>query len=49
MKASRNIVITKKYLKDNALIAVPFDKGIGMCVMKKEAYNEKLIKIINLP
>ena len=49
MKNSRNIGITKKYLKDNNLIAVPFDKGIGMCVMKKGAYHQKLDKIISLP
>ena len=32
----------QKYLRDNALIAVPFDKGVGFCVMKKSTYTEKL-------
>ena len=46
MKSSRNIQQTKKYLKDNDLLAIPFDKGIGICIMKKEAYHQKLDKII---
>ena len=29
-------MMTKKYLKDNDLMAIPFDKGIGVCIMKKE-------------
>ena len=29
-------------LKDNGLLAVPFDKGVGRCVMKKETYEKKL-------
>ena len=49
MKASRNIQMTKKYLKDNDLLAVPFDKGIGICIMKKTTYNNKMEAIINLP
>ena len=32
----------RKYLKDNGLLAVPFDKGLGFCVMKKETYEKKL-------
>ena len=49
MKNSRNINKTKEYLKNNELLAVPFDKGIGICVMKKTNYNEKMNEIINLP
>ena len=45
MKSSRNVDMTKKYLKDNTLLAVPFDKGI----MKKEVYESKLDAIIDLP
>ena len=41
--------MTKKYLKDNGLLAIPFDKGIGICIMKKETYESKLDDIINLP
>ena len=32
----------RKYLKDNGLLAVPFDKGVGFYVMKKETYEKKL-------
>ena len=41
--------MTKKFLKDNNLLAIPFDKGIGICIMKKETYAAKLDAIINLP
>ena len=41
--------MTKKYLKDQNLLAVPFDKGIGICLMKSELYNNKLDDIIQLP
>ena len=49
MRNSKNIMQTKKYLKDHDLLAIPFDKGIGICLMKKSAYHEKLNSIINLP
>ena len=48
-KIPRHITMTQKYLKDNKLLAVPFDKGIGICIMKQETYEEKLSKILNLP
>ena len=49
LKMSRNIQMTRKYLKDHDLLAVPFDKGVGICIMKKEVYHEKMNTIINLP
>ena len=49
MKSSRNVMLTKKYLKDHSLLAIPFDKGIGICLMKKETYHEKMDVIIKLP
>ena len=49
MKSTRNIQMTKKYLKENNLLAIPFDKGIGICIMKKDTYNKKMETIINLP
>ena len=49
LKSSRNITMTKRYLKENKLLAVPFDKGIGICVMKKDAYHTKLNAILQLP
>ena len=45
----RNITMTKKFLKQNDLLAVPFDKGIGFCIMPRATYEKKLNPIINLP
>ena len=47
-KESRNIQATKRYLKQKSLLAIPFDKGVGICLMKKEAYEEKLSEILQL-
>ena len=41
----RALAKVQKYLRDNALFAVPFDKGVGFCVMKKSTYAEKLEKV----
>lgn len=41
--------MTKKYLKENDLLAIPFDKGVGFCIMKKELCHEKMDSILNLP
>ena len=41
--------MTRRYLRENNLLAVPFDKGIGICVMDQDTYNRKLDAIINLP
>ena len=35
----------RNYLKNNQLVALPFDKGVGFCVMKKHTYYEKLTKL----
>ena len=48
-KTPRNVQLTRKYLAENRLLAVPFDKGIGICIMKNDSYNEKLSVILNLP
>lgn len=44
-KTPRNVQMTRKYLKENDLLAVPFDKGIGICLMKTDTYNENLTKL----
>ena len=49
MKTSKNIQMTKRYLKEHQLLAIPFDKGVGICIMRKETYHEKMEAIINLP
>jgi len=48
-KTPRNVHMTKKYLKENNLLALPFDKGIGICIMKVATYNNKVSDITNLP
>ena len=49
LKSSRNVAMTSKYLKENDLVAVPFDKGVGICIMKRNMYNEKLNAILQIP
>ena len=49
LKPSRNLIMPKKYLTANNLVAVLFDKGIGICIMKREMYQKKLDVILNLP
>ena len=34
-------------LKDQKLLAVPFDKGCGFCVMKQTTYSDKLNEILS--
>ena len=38
-------MLTRRYLKEKQLLAVPFDKEIGICVMPTATYNEKIKKI----
>ena len=33
---------TRKFLKDNGLLAVHFDEGVGFCRMRKQTYESKL-------
>ena len=47
-KSPRNLILTKRYLKDHSLLAVPFDKGVGICLMKCETYKNKLNDILKL-
>ena len=34
-KIPRHVKMTNRFLKENALLAVPFDKGTGSCVMEQ--------------
>ena len=40
--SDKSVEKARKYLKENRLLAVPFDKGVGFCVMKKETSEKKL-------
>ena len=47
-KVPRHINLTKSFLKKHDLVAVPFDKGIGFCLMPRNSYEKKLEPILNL-
>ena len=32
--------MTKRYLKDNGLLVVPFDKGTGICTVKRRKVDK---------
>ena len=40
--SDKGVEKARKYLKDNGLLARPFDKVVGFCVMTKEVYEKKL-------
>ena len=48
-KTPRHVILTKQFLTKHNLLAVPFDKGIGYCLMPRDVYEQKLNPIINLP
>ena len=41
-KCDRILKKVKSYLKVNKLLAVPFDRGVGFCLMEKNEYYEKV-------
>ena len=45
---SGNLNMTKEYLKGHNLLAVPFNKGTGICLMKSQAFEKKLMDILKL-
>ena len=38
---------TRNHFKDNGLLAVPFDKGVGNCIMRKQMYESKLESLLH--
>ena len=42
----RNLIMTKKYIEKHNLLAVPFDKGNGICLIKPQAYENELMDIL---
>ena len=40
--SDKGVEKARKYLKSNGLAAVPYDKGVGFCVMRKDTYENKL-------
>ena len=47
-RTPRHIIMTKRYLQEKDLLAVPFDKDISICVMKRQTYISKVKDILNL-
>ena len=48
-KPDKNIKSTRQWLKDQGILAVPYDKGTGFCLMKAETYNHKVKKLLEGP
>ena len=40
--SNKGVEKARKYLKSNGLVAVPYDKGVGFCVIRKETNENKL-------
>ena len=40
--SDKGVEKARKYLKSNGLVAVPYEKGVGFCVIKKDTYENKL-------
>ena len=45
--SDKGVEKARKYLKSNGLVAVPYDKGVGFCVMRKDTYENKLSDILD--
>ena len=45
--ADRGVVKVSKILKDNDIVAAPFDKGMGFSEMKRQSYQTKLAKVLD--
>ena len=41
-QSDKGVEKARKYLKSNGLVAVPYDKGVGFSVMRKDTYENKL-------
>ena len=48
-KGDRTLNKVRKFLKENRLKAVPFDKGVGFCIMTEETYWQKLESLMDGP
>ena len=48
-KTEKETVLVKKWLRDNEVLAVPYDKGTGFCLKKVSTYMEKCDALLSLP
>ena len=46
--SDKGVEKARKYLKSIKLVAVPYDKGVGFCIMMKDAYVNKLSETLDL-
>ena len=47
--SKRALSTLKRWLEENDIKAVPFDKGLGFCLMRTETYNKKLEELLDGP
>ena len=40
--------VSKRYLKEHDILTDPFDKGIGIYLMKRDTYNSNMDEILKL-
>ena len=45
--SDKGVEKARKYLKSNGLVAVPYDRGVGFCVMRKDTYENKLLDTLD--
>ena len=48
IKYFQKLDVTEKYLKEYNLSAVPFDEDTRICLIKSQAYENKLMDILKL-
>ena len=48
IKYSQKLDVTEKYLKEYNLLAVPIDEDTRICLIKSQAYENKLMDILKL-
>ena len=45
--SDKGVEKARKYLKSNGLVAIPYDKGVAVCVMRKDTYENRLSDTLN--
>ena len=45
--SDKSVEKARKYLRSNGLVAVPYDKSVGFCVMRKDTYENRLSDTID--
>ena len=40
--SDKGVEKARKYLKSKGLVAIPYDKGVAVCVMRKDTYENRL-------